>query len=196
MKILALADVPDKQLWDYLDRRLLEGVDLILSCGDLPAEYLSFLTCFTDAPILYVHGNHDTSYETRPPECCICVEDTVYVHNGLRIMGLGGSMRYKNSTCMYTEGQMKRRVRKLYFKLLRHRGFDILLAHAPAQGIGDQPDLPHRGFGVFLKLMEKYSPSLFVHGHVHQEYSIHFKRERMYRNTRIINAYKRHYIEI
>ena len=47
MRVLALADEADKRLWDHLDRSLLEGVDLILSAGDLPADYLSFLTCFT-----------------------------------------------------------------------------------------------------------------------------------------------------
>lgn len=77
MKIMALADTPDRMLWECLDRRLLEGVDLILSCGDLPAEYLSFLTCFTRAPILYVHGNHDESYCIRPPEGCLCAEDRI-----------------------------------------------------------------------------------------------------------------------
>ena len=87
MRILALSDTPDKQLWDYLDRRLLDGVDLVLSCGDLPAEYLSFLTCFTNATILYVHGNHDTRYERQPPEGCICIEDSIYVHDGVRRLG-------------------------------------------------------------------------------------------------------------
>ena len=52
MKILFLADQAVPTLWEHLDRRKLEGIDLILSCGDLPAEYLSFLTCFTHAPIL------------------------------------------------------------------------------------------------------------------------------------------------
>jgi len=80
MKILVLSDEPDKKLWDYLDRRRLEGIDLILSCGDLPGDYLSFLTCFTHAPILYVHGNHDTRYETKPPEG-YAVDGTVYEVN-------------------------------------------------------------------------------------------------------------------
>ena len=62
MKILLLADQAEPSLWEHLDRRKLEGVELVLSCGDLPAEYLSFLTCFTAAPILYVHGNHDGRY--------------------------------------------------------------------------------------------------------------------------------------
>ena len=66
MKILLLADEPNLRLWDYLDRTLLEGIDLILSCGDLPASYLSFLTCFTDAPILYIHGNHDVVLRAEP----------------------------------------------------------------------------------------------------------------------------------
>ena len=36
MKILAISDVPSKALWDYGTREHLEGIDLILSCGDLP----------------------------------------------------------------------------------------------------------------------------------------------------------------
>ena len=33
MRVLAIADAADKRLWDMLDRRLLEGVELILSRG-------------------------------------------------------------------------------------------------------------------------------------------------------------------
>ena len=62
VKILAISDVPSKALWDYDTRARLEGIDLILSCGDLPKKYLEYLTNFTAAPILYVHGNHDGSY--------------------------------------------------------------------------------------------------------------------------------------
>ena len=171
MKIMVLADVADKALWDYLDRRLLEGIDLVLSCGDLPAEYLSFLTCFTDAPILYVHGNHDKGYDRKPPEGCTCVDDDICVVGGVRVLGLGGSMRYRpNEPYMHTERQMARRARKLWWKLHRHRGFDILLAHAPARGVGDMEDLPHRGFETFLTLMDRWQPRYLVYGHVHQEY--------------------------
>lgn len=90
VKILAISDVPSKALWDYDTRARLEGIDLILSCGDLPKKYLEYLTNFTAAPILYVHGNHDGSYQTEgEPGGCICVDDQVYTWKGLRIMGLG-----------------------------------------------------------------------------------------------------------
>ena len=59
MKILALSDHEVPWLWDHLDRQRLEGVDLILSCGDLDPRYLSFIVTFAHAPLLYVHGNHD-----------------------------------------------------------------------------------------------------------------------------------------
>ena len=194
---MLLSDEPDKALWDYLDRRLLEDVDLVISCGDLPAEYLSFLTCFTDAPILYVHGNHDRSYEIRPPEGCICVEDTVCVVKGVRVLGLGGSMRYRPGTHMYTEQEMAKRVRRLRWKLWRSKGFDILVTHAPARGLGDQEDLPHRGFEVFLKLMDRWRPRYMAYGHVHPEYgALDFRRELRYGETTVVNAYKRYIIEL
>ena len=196
MKILLLADHAEPTLWEYLDRRKLEGVELILSCGDLPASYLSFLTCFTNAPILYIHGNHDVRYEKDPPEGCICIEDRVYVHNGLRILGLGGSMRYNKKAHQYTERQMKKRIRKLWFRLWYTRGVDILLTHAPAYQLGDDTDLAHRGFFCFRKFIEKYHPRVMVHGHVHQSYRFNFQREREYEGTRIINAYGYVYLDL
>lgn len=196
MKILLLADQAEPSLWEHLDRRKLEGVELVLSCGDLPAEYLSFLTCFTDAPILYVHGNHDSRYTQKPPEGCICIEDTIYTHNGLRILGLGGSMRYREGPHMYTEREMRRRVSRLRFKLLRSKGFDILLTHAPAYQLGDDTDLAHTGFQVFLDLIDKYKPRFLVHGHVHQSYRHDFKRIRQRGETQSINAFGYYILEI
>lgn len=59
MKILLLADEESKYLYDFFDKSKLEGIDLIISCGDLSPNYLSFLATFSSVPILYVHGNHD-----------------------------------------------------------------------------------------------------------------------------------------
>lgn len=191
MKILAIADEESAYLWDHFEKSKLEGIDLIISCGDLDPRYLSFLATFTSAPVLYVHGNHDTKYEKIPPEGCINIEDKIYVHNGVRILGLGGSMRYKPGNHQYTERDMKKRVGKLWFQLLRKGGFDILVTHSPAYQLNDGRDLPHQGFNVFLTLLEKYRPKYFLHGHVHMAYGRKHKRYDKYQDTHVINAFER-----
>ena len=191
MRILAIADEESKALWDYFDRSMLEGIDLIISCGDLDPRCLSFLVTFYSGPVLYVHGNHDGKYEQIPPEGCTCIENKVFVYKGVRILGLGGSMRYKPGPHQYTESEMKQRVTRLWFQLFRRRGFDILVAHAPAYQLNDGRDLPHQGFKIFRTLMEKYKPKFFLHGHVHLTYGRNYKRYDKYMDTHVINAYER-----
>ncbi len=200
LRVMVLADEPSPRLWTYFRPERLEGIDLILSAGDLPADYLSFLTCFTHAPILYIHGNHDSRYEKQPPEGCECIEDTIYNYRGLRILGLGGSMRYRPHTpqyTMYSEREMARRIGKLRFQLWKHKGFDLLLTHAPARGLGDDEDLAHRGFSCFLPLIDRFHPSYFIHGHVHKDYmGGQFQRERSYGETKVVNAWQDYVLEI
>ena len=191
MKILAIGDEESKLYWDYYEPGMFDDIDLILSSGDLDPRYLSFLATFAHAPVLYVHGNHDDKYEKIPPDGCICIEDQIYVHNGIRILGLGGSMRYHPGVHQYTEREMARRVRRLRLKLFFSGGFDILLAHAPAFQLNDGRDLPHQGFQVFRTLMEKYRPRFFIHGHVHVTYGRNHKRYDKYEDTHIINAYEK-----
>lgn len=196
MKILALSDQESLGLWDYFDSSRLDGIDLILSCGDLNPHYLSFIATFAHAPVLYVHGNHDDRYADVPPEGCICVEDQVYTCKGVRILGLGGSMRYKQKgKHQYSQRQMDRRVWKQKLALLRRGGFDILLTHAPALGLNDGEDLAHTGFEVFNTLMDRYQPRYFIHGHVHMNYGREFPRLSTYGETQVINAYETYTFE-
>ncbi len=196
MKILVLADVESKSLWDYFDKSKLEGIDLIISCGDLSPHYLSFLATFTKAPVLYVHGNHDGCYDRTPPDGCICIDDDLYRFRGLRIVGLGGAMRYKPGPYMYTQKEMKKRAGKLRWKLFVNRGFDILVAHAPAYRLNDGDDMPHTGFEAFIDLMDHYRPKYFLHGHVHATYGGRYKRESSYRDTIVVNGYEKYILEI
>lgn len=191
MKILLLGDIESESLWDYFDKSKLKEYSLILSSGDLRGEYLSFLATFTSAPVLYVHGNHDTRYLRRPPEGCLCIEDQIFEYRGVRVLGLGGSMRYRPGDCQYSEKEMQRRIAKLKRPLRRLGGFDILLSHAPAYGVGDAPDLPHQGFHCFLDLLRQYRPAYFVHGHVHANYSRDFQRIRHYGDTTVVNSYEK-----
>lgn len=190
MRILAISDEPSPRLWGDHCREALSGVDLVLSAGDLPAKYLSFLTCFTSAPIVYVHGNHDDRYEREPPEGCLSAEGKIVLINGIRILGLGGSVRYRpNCINMYTEKEMASRISSLKRKIRSAGGFDILLTHSPIRGLGDQEDMAHRGFECFGPLLEQYHPAVMVHGHVHQAYTAsHFVRRREYSGVPVINA--------
>ena len=191
MRILAVSDEESRYLWDFYEDGKLDGIDLILSAGDLDPHYLSFLATFSSVPVLYVHGNHDDKYEKVPPDGCICIDDKIYVHEGVRILGLGGSMRYRPGDHQYTDMEMRRRVHKLWFPLLRRGGFDILLTHAPAYQLNDGRDLPHQGFRVFNTLMDKYKPRFFIHGHVHMNYGRQHQRYDQYGPTHVINAYER-----
>lgn len=196
MRILALADEESKYLWDYFEKSKLDNIDLIVSCGDLAPQYLSFLATYAKVPVLYVHGNHDSCYKETPPDGCICIDDTLYEYNGLRILGLGGCKCYNFGEHQYTDKEMQARYRKLKFKIWRKKGIDILVTHAPAYQINDSEDLPHSGFQCFNRILDEQSPKLFLHGHIHKTYGRDFKRETEYKNTKIINAYERYIIDL
>lgn len=79
-------------------------------------------------------------------------------------------MRYRPGINQYTEKEMKKRVKKLWFPLLYRGGFDILLTHSPAYQLNDGLDLPHQGFQVFNTLMGQVPPEIFYPRHVHMSY--------------------------
>ena len=55
MKILVLADKESPYLWDYFEKSKFEGIDLIISCGDLAADYLSWSSGkLFDSEVCYV----------------------------------------------------------------------------------------------------------------------------------------------
>lgn len=188
MRILAVSDVTSDRFYKYYKPGKLDGFDLILSCGDLKAEYLEFLVTMAHCPLIYVHGNHDDGYNSNP-EGCICAEDNIVEYNGLRILGLGGSHKYRDGDYMFTERQMSNRIKKLWFTIRKNGGFDILLTHAPAGGLNDLDTVAHKGFDCFNTLLEKYEPSYFIHGHIHRNYELHIPQKDKRGKTIVINAY-------
>lgn len=189
MKILLVSDKEEPYIWDYFDRERFKDIELVLSCGDLKGEYLSFLVTMINAPLFYVPGNHNAAYLKNPPEGCISIDDSIIDYKGLRIVGLGGSYNYNNKEFQYTEEQMKKRIKKLAHKIRRSKGVDILVTHAPAYGLGDSNDLCHRGFQSFVDMMDKYSPGYLIHGHQHLNYRQKQPRTMCYKNTTIVNAF-------
>ena len=196
MKILCVSDEECPALWDYYVPGRLKDYDLILSAGDLKASYLSFLVTMARCPVFYVHGNHDTSYDHKPPEGCDCIDDYLVEYNGLRILGLGGCPWYHPGKFQFTEKDMKRRLRKLRFALWRAGGVDIVVTHAPPKGVGDLDDPAHQGFETLLELMDKYRPKYLLHGHVHLRYGADQTRVRQYGDTQVINVCERYVLEL
>ena len=200
MKILAVSDEECAALWDHYVPGRLSEYDLIISCGDLKADYLSFLVTMGRCPVLYVHGNHDTSYDNYPPEGCDCIDDQIVVYNGIRILGLGGCLRYHPGDYQYTDKQMARRIAKLHWRIRRLGGIDVVVTHAPPCGIGDAPDPAHNGFESFVELMDLYQPKYLIHGHVHLRYNPQTgtkpDREQHYGDTTVINVSERYTLEL
>ena len=196
MKILCLSDEECPALWDYYVPGRLKDYDLILSSGDLKASYLSFLVTMARCPLLYVHGNHDESYDRKPPEGCDCIDDHLIEYGGLRILGLGGCPWYHPGKYQYSEQAMQKRLRKLKFALWRAGGVDIVVTHAPPRGIGDLEDPAHRGFEMLLDLLEKYKPQYLLHGHVHLRYGIDQTRVRHFGSTQVINVCERYELDL
>ena len=209
MKILMIADTEERDLWDDWSEETAEKLadtDLILSAGDLDADYLEFLVTMLNVPLVYVRGNHDGGYDQKPPEGCIDADGRVVDIEGVRILGLGGSMRYKDDAAdMYTEEEMRKRIaglRRTVFRdvvtgrLSGRRDIDILLTHAPCRGYGDMDDRAHTGFECFNELIERHRPSVHCYGHVHREYG-NFRRVLTHpAGTRLINASGYYYFEL
>lgn len=196
MRILAVADVESRFYYDFYTSGKLKAFDLIVACGDLRREYLEFLVTMAGCPLLYVPGNHDETFAARPPEGCICIDDRLYVHDGIRFLGLGGSYRYRQGTYMYTERQMARRIRRLRAPIRRHGGFDVLVTHAPARHLNDFDSLSHRGFDCFNLLLERYRPAFFIHGHIHRNYGMNLPQRTLREDTTVINAFDHCILEL
>lgn len=196
MKILTISDEECLALWDYYVPGRLSEYDLIISCGDLKPDYLSFLVTMARCPLLYVHGNHDACYASKPPDGCDCIDDRFVVYNGLRILGLGGCLRYHPGPYQYSEREMRRRIRKLKWILWLQGGVDIVVTHAPPEGLGDGDDPPHWGFAALRELLDEYNPQYLIHGHVHMSYGHDIPRELCYNGTRIVNACERYVLDV
>jgi Icc-related predicted phosphoesterase len=216
MKILCISDQIDPLVYTNSIKERFKDIDLILSAGDLPLDYLDFIVSSLNKPLLFVFGNHNINeyhYYRRggdimpfyDPDHKDKIWGTGAVHAGSRVLreegliiaGLGGSMRYNLGDNQYTEFQMTLEILRLlpalaFNRIFRGRCLDILLTHAPPRGIHDLEDRCHWGFRVFLRFMRIFKPKYLVHGHIHL-YDSSAVRTTRYQQTQVINAYS-HYI--
>ncbi|MGH3877120.1 MAG: metallophosphoesterase family protein [Actinophytocola sp.] len=187
-KVLCVSDEVVEPLWTDWVRKRAGDVALVIGAGDLPFDYLEYLSNELDRPCVYVPGNHDadlSGHERRGlwirdglpvewpgPTGGVNADAQVVDVAGLRIAGLGGSIRYNNGPNQWTERQQARRAAKVVRTAARlerrdGRPVDVLLTHSPPKDCGDRDDPPHRGFACLHTVVERLRPNLMLHGHIH-----------------------------
>ena len=196
VKILSVSDIVAPELSDHFDARRFDGVDLVLSCGDLAPEYLSSIREKLDVPLYYVRGNHDLRYENAPPVGCLNIHQRRIIFEGLKIMGLEGSRWYNGGPVQYREYQMRRMIWRMLPGLWWKGGVDVVVTHAPPRHIHDAQDPCHRGFKCFLKLISWFKPRYFLHGHIHAHFSDPSQRVTLVGHTHVINTFAFHLLEV
>ena len=189
LKILSVSDVVKPVLFEGANIAPFADVDLILSCGDLPPEYLSRLVNSFKVPLFYVRGNHDIRYVEKPPEGGRDLHRRLEKINGINILGLEGSRWYNGGPVQYEEWRMRSIIRRLRPTLWWRGGVDVVITHAPPRFIHDAEDPCHKGFRSFRQLIEKYQPTYLIHGHIHREFSDPADRITTLGRTQVVNTY-------
>lgn len=215
MRILCVSDEVDSLVHSIRVKERFGDVDLVVSAGDLPMDYLSYIVSALNKPLLFVFGNHNLAelrkYRPEPGDVIASTHDylnasgATYVgfklrrESGLIVLGLGGSMRYNGGPNQFTQAQMWARVLCLvpaliWNRLVHGRAVDLVLTHAPPAGIHDKPDRCHNGFSAFNWLMRAWKPRWLVHGHIHL-YDASEERVSRYGGTSVVNAYGYHVLD-
>jgi len=211
VRILVLSDRVDDSVYSSAVVDKFGDVDLVIACGDLPFPYLEYVLTMLNVPLAYVPGNHDRPTHTSDgrtvqfPEGAINVDGRVVTvrlagERCVTIVGFGGSMAYGGRRHQYTESAMRGRALRVLPRLLwrrwaRGRGADLLVTHAPPQGIHDGQDRCHSGFRTFLTLIRWARPLYHLHGHIHPSYGIDIVPRRL-NGTEIRNVYGTDVIEV
>lgn len=191
--------------------------DLVVSCGDLPFDYLEYVVTVANVPLLFVPGNHDPAVRRRAPdpvvgalsdpslafrepekqaapEGCVNVDGRIVEVAGLKVGGLGGSIRYSEGPNQYTQAQMRRRARRLGLRARLRGGLDVLITHGAPLGVSDEDDPCHLGFAAFHRLVAKARPRVLLHGHIHPHGEV--RPDRAMGDTRVVNVIPFKLIEV
>jgi calcineurin-like phosphoesterase family protein len=205
LHILCVADEVDLLVYSSQICERFSDIDLVLSAGDLPNEYLEYIASMLNKPLISVAGNHDRSdepadyrgglhyYSIEQRGGLGRIRFSMRKESGIRVLGLPGSIRYNDGQNQYTDTWMTFRIIQmlpwlLVRRLLFGRSVDIILAHSPPRGIHDGGDPAHVGFSAYRWLIRLARPYYFIHGHVHL-YDLQALREMDYFDTSVVNVY-------
>jgi calcineurin-like phosphoesterase family protein len=168
IRILAISDDPDHALDDARNRDPLGQVDLVVGCGDLSPDWLSFVADAFLAPLVYVRGNHDDRGPWPEPKGVPVAASGVDRKTlpGLPILALSWP-RFTRDGARHDERSAWRQVASLGRHAIRSpRPPMLVVSHVPPRDAGDTPTDPyHRGYSAYRFLADRVRPPLWLHGH-------------------------------
>jgi hypothetical protein len=169
IRLLAVSDEIDPSLWDHLDRETLGPLDLLVSSGDLPPDYLSYLEGTLRVPFVFVMGNHDLD-EAWAREAGRLLpwrksgaQLTEAAGVPLALLDWPGGDKIRSRSQDWITW---RQVLGLWLAVrLGARRPDIVVSHVAPDQMLDPRDLYHRSFPAYRWLARRLRPALWLHGH-------------------------------
>ena len=168
MKILLIADLHSVRYdaWQKFLSIDKDSFDVIATLGDIHGIYLRQLRdTFIDKKIFGVLGNHDEKGKFAYYDIDDIHGKVINV-NGIKIVGVEGSVRYKDNEKypLYTQFEIIQICNNLDY-------VDIVFSHNSPYGIHDSSnsdgDIAHLGFQGLLSYIENKKPKYCIHGHQH-----------------------------
>ena len=153
--------------------------DVCLLLGDLSMQDIAIIKeQVIGIPIYGVLGNHD-GFELYDRCGIENIHGKVIEVNGVRIAGMGGSLRYKDSPMpLYTDEESVEIAEGM-------EAADILISHDSPKYLHSDQDFAHSGLQGITRYCEKYNVPLNIHGHHHDP-----KKCVLANGTRSICCYK------
>jgi uncharacterized protein len=173
-RILALADEIDASLESAETRARLGPVDLIVGCGDLPVDYLRFVTdAFETVPLAYVRGNHDVGGDWATGDATALhlpeplADGRPWTDGQVTVIGFSGIPRHGGGGLQVGSFTRISQVLGAWLRVASRPSREpvLLVSHVAPRGINDGPDPLHRGSRALRWLARRVRPPLWLHGH-------------------------------
>lgn len=145
------------------DKEKLRTIDVVLVLGDVTGlDILDVEKLITEnnLPCFGIPGNHDENWDPYKGTHIQNLHGKVIFFKGIRIGGMGGSIRYKDSdNPLLTDEEASGILEQM-------EGCDILLTHDGVKH--PEKDFAHSGLAGISEYLEKWKVPYHFYGHFHQ----------------------------
>ena len=174
MKFLILTDLHNQcSAFEWIERLETDDVDAILFLGDVTdfgtsEEGVNTLKRFKK-DVYFIPGNCDPlDLPTKAESVCHSVHGKAFSIGDIKFAAYGGS----NPTIFHTPFEIEEDIIESDLDKICE-GIDILMTHAPSNGILDEiPSGLHVGSTAIKKIVERYKPKVALSGHIHEAIGI------------------------